>query len=98
VDDSSVISDAELTELALAADPDDVDIDPDAVPFGVGDPGTGLLPSWYMPAPLSSGGGRHRRRAVVITGLVAAMVIVNAVGLCVTYGIPEVGDRIASFW
>ena len=48
-----------------------------------------------MPAPMS-GGGRHR--AWIVVGVVAALVIVNGFGLCVTYGIPEVGDRVVSFW
>ena len=51
------ITDEELTELALAADPD-VSLGDDAVPLrpltADGDP---LLPEWYMPAP----GGRARR-------------------------------------
>ncbi len=90
-------TDAELTELALSADPD-LEIDDDAVPFGPELVGASLLPSWYMPAPMSAGGPHRRRRAWVIGGIVAAMVIVNGFGLCVTYGIPEVGDRIVPFW
>jgi hypothetical protein len=91
------ISDDELADLAMAADPDDVEIDDDAVPFGTMPDDTGLLPSWYMPAPMA-GVGRHRRRRVgIVAALVAALLAVNAVGLCITYGIPEVGDRIVSF-
>lgn len=91
-------TDAELTELALAADPDP-EIDDDAVPFGAESVGASLLPTWYMPAPMS-GSARHRRRRTwfVVVGVVAALVIVNGFGLCVTYGIPEVGDRVVSFW
>lgn len=96
------ISDAELTELALAADPDDVEFDPDAAPFGVMSAAGGLLPEWYMPTPMSSSAsvasGQRRRRAWIVGGLVAAMVTVNGFGLCVTYGIPEVGDRVVPFW
>ena len=92
------ISDAELTTLALAADPDDVEIDDDAVPFGVSPVVDPLLPSWYMPAPMAAGGRHRGRRSLVVGGLVAALVIVNGVGLCVTYGIPEVGDRVVSLW
>ncbi|MGA9279499.1 hypothetical protein [Ilumatobacter sp.] len=98
MDGAATISDAELTALALAADPNDVEIDSDAVPFGGVSSDEGLLPSWYMPAPLTTIGVHRRRRAVIVAGLVVAMVIVNGVGLCVTYGIPEVGDRVASFW
>jgi len=96
------ISDAELIELALATHPDDVEFDSDAVPFGLMSGEAGLLPEWYMPAPMSSSssvaGGQRRRRAWIVGGLVASMVIVNGFGLCVTYGIPEVGDRIVPFW
>lgn len=91
------ITDEELTELALLADPAP-DIDDDAVPFVVVPAGASLLPSWYMPVPMSTGGPHRRRRAWVISSVVAAMVIVNGFGLCVTYGIPEVGDRIVPFW
>jgi hypothetical protein len=93
----SRFTDEELAELALAADPDP-EIDDDAVPFGTEPVGASLLPSWYMPAPMSTGGPHRRRRAWIVGGIVAALVIVNGVGLCVTYGIPEVGDRVAPFW
>jgi len=98
MNDDGEISDAELTALALTSDPDDVDIDADAVPFGAGSFGEALLPSWYMPAPMAAPGRHRRRRTLIVAGLVAALVIVNGVGLCVTYGIPEVGDRVVSFW
>jgi hypothetical protein len=86
------ITDEELTALALAADPD-APIDPDATPFGVGDDhdgaGPDLLPAWYAPGgilPPSRGRARRRIAAVVILALLA----VNAAGLCVTYGVPEI--------
>ena len=84
------ISDAELTALALAADPDAA-VDDDAVPLtDLGSSGgTGLLPGWYMPPP--TGGtplleGWRRRAALLI---VVSFVLINAYGLCSTYG--EVG-------
>ncbi len=91
-------TDEELTALALASNPDDVVIDDDAVPFGGLDRGAALLPAWYMPAPLGAGSVPRSRNAVVVAILVASMFVVNAVGLCVTYGIPEVGDRVTSFF
>ena len=94
----AAVTDAELTELALASDPDTIEFDDDAVPFGVQPDDAGLLPSWYMPAPMSTSGRHRRRRAWIVGGLVAAMVIVNGFGLCVTYGMPEVGDRIIRLW
>ena len=68
--DDVLISDEELTALALAADPTEL-LDDDAVPFDGGS-AEGLLPDWYMPAPQVSGGSRPscgRRRCV---GRVAA--------------------------
>jgi hypothetical protein len=84
------ISDDELAELALAADPDTVAGD-DAIPLsellGQAGPGTGdLLPGWYMPPTV--GGSRvlqgWRRRIVLI--VIASFVLINAYGLCSTYG------------
>lgn len=82
------ITDAELTALALAADPD-APFDDDAAPFGAEPvPGTELLPEWYMPAPLGS--SSSRKRSVAVAVIVASLVIVNGAGLCVTYGLPEI--------
>jgi hypothetical protein len=94
----SGFTDEELTALALATDPDDVVIDDDAEPFGGLDHGAALLPAWYMPAPLGAGSGPRGTKVVVVSALVASMFIVNAVGICVTYGIPEVGDRVTSLF
>lgn len=80
-------TDEELAELALAADPEQP-LDPDAVPLRLTAVTSGLLPEWYMPAPASTGGGRKRRVLLAAIGL--ALVAVNAAGLCVTYGIPEI--------
>ena len=86
----SPISDAELTALALAADPD-APLDDDAVPFASPDAalGTnGLLPAWYMPPVASFRASRPRRVAIAV--LVAAFVAASGAGLCVTYGVPEI--------
>ncbi len=96
--DEWAISDAELTALALASDPDDVEIALDAVPFGAVEGGATLLPAWYMPTPLGVGSRPRGRKAVVVSGIVLALLAVNATGLCITYGIPEVGDRVSSFF
>jgi len=77
----------ELTMLALAADPD-VEPDPDAEPFGAAPSGASLLPEWYMPVPASI--NRSRPRVVMVGVIVAALVVVNGAGLCVTYGLPEI--------
>ena len=74
----------ELTELALAADPAGL-IDDDAVPLAeyLGQQ-AGLLPSWYMPTPMARSGSRWRTPVVV--AIVAAFVIIEAFGLCSTFG------------
>ena len=79
------ISDEELTQLALAADPDGP-LAADAVPIGtflgqVPSP----LPLWYMPPVVRSGGGRWR--TPVVLAIVSAFVLIEALGLCNTYGI-----------
>ena len=86
--DDNPISDEELTALALAADPQ-APPDEDAVPIGdylAQFPG--LLPEWYMPIGTAHGrGGRGGRLFTsVIVGLVAAFLVIEAFGLCSTYG------------
>jgi hypothetical protein len=78
------VSDEELAAEALAADPDTVVAD-DAVPF---ERPTGRLPDWYMPA--SGPIRRTTPRVVGVVGIIAALVVVNGAGLCVTYGWPEI--------
>jgi hypothetical protein len=87
VDGFDGIADDELTALALAADPD-LQVDPDAVPMSLGGTAAGLLPEWYMPAPMSHGGGWARR--LLVGGIVVLLVAINGAGLCVTYGFPEI--------
>ena len=81
------IDDDELTREAMAADPDQP-IDPDATPFGSDDDGPSLLPEWYMPTP--RGLRRTPGRRVAVVAVIAALLVVNGVGLCVTYGFPEI--------
>jgi hypothetical protein len=77
-------SEDELTELALAADPDAAP-DGDAVPLAqyLGQLPL-MLPQWYMP-PAIIGRGSRWRTALVIA-LVLAFVMIDAWGLCSTYG------------
>lgn len=78
------LSDAELTELALAAEPLSAPAE-DAVPLAEYlEQGPGLLPSWYMPTPMARISPRWRFPVVV--ALVAAFVIIEAFGLCSTFG------------
>lgn len=80
----SSFTEEELTALALAADPS-APLDADAVPVAeylqIQD---GLLPSWYMPAPMVRAGSRWR--LPVVMAIVAAFVIIEAFGLCSTFG------------
>ncbi len=78
------LSDDELTELALASSLDD-GLDDDAVPLSVYLSGLpGPLPNWYMPPALGRGGGRWR--GPVVLAVIAAFLIIDAFGLCSTYG------------
>ena len=83
-------SDAELTELALAADPD-APIDVDAVPLSVFlgrvAPMVGalpMLPQWYMPP--ASTARASTWRTVIVLAIVVALIAIDAWGLCSTYG------------
>ncbi len=83
-DGRSVLTEAELTELALAAEPMSAPAE-DAVPIAtfLGQ-GPGLLPTWYMPAPMARFSPRWR--LPVVLALVGAFLIIEAFGLCSTFG------------
>jgi hypothetical protein len=77
-------SEAELTELAMGADPD-APLGDDAIPLSVYlGQAPGLLPLWYMPAPMA----RERKgwRLPVVLVIVAAFVVIEAFGLCSAFG------------
>ena len=48
------------------------------------DEAPGLLPPWYMPSPMVRGGKSWRLPVVLV--IVAAFVIIEAFGLCSTFG------------
>jgi hypothetical protein len=77
-------TDSELTVLALAADPDQRPAS-DAVPIGdyTGER-YGPLPSWYMPPLMAT----HRTpwRTAIVLSIVVSLLLIEALGLCVTYG------------
>jgi hypothetical protein len=83
-EETAGVSDTELTELALAADPDQP-IDADAVPWGPGHTtSAGLLPDWYMPSPMNRD---HKLwHVAVVVVIISAFLLINALGLCITYG------------
>ena len=78
------ISDTELTALALAADPD-APPDPEAVPMDLY-LGTRYraLPEWYMAPVMARVTGRCRR--LVVLAVIGAFLVIEAFGLCSTYG------------
>jgi hypothetical protein len=79
------ITDDELTELAMAADPE-APLAEDAVPIGMYlSQFAAPLPLWYMPPVVRSGG--RRWKAPIVLAVVAAFVLIDAMGLCNTYGI-----------
>jgi hypothetical protein len=82
--DEDRFTEAELTALALSADPD-APLDADAVPLSwylAQSPDS--LPPWYMPTAMARPGKRWR--IPVVVSLVAAFLIIEAFGLCSTYG------------
>lgn len=83
-DGDAGIPDDELAALALAADPDRP-IARDAVPLSrYLDQTAAALPEWYMP-PVTAPRGKRWRTTVVLV-IVAAFLVIEAVGLCSTYG------------
>jgi hypothetical protein len=86
-EERGVISDSELERAALSADAD-APISDDAEPLTFDDSGPGLLPEWYMPVPR----GLRRRPAqrLAVVGIIVSLIVVNAAGLCVTSGWPEI--------
>jgi hypothetical protein len=84
------LTDDELTALALAADIDTV-VEDDAVPLWDLDRphANGLLPDWYMPAPMGArplSGWRRRFVRCNVFLIIMSFVVINAAGLCSTYG------------
>lgn len=80
------ISDEELAELALAADPNLSLQNARPIAEVIGPAGESTLPEWYMPAVM--GGGLHLsgwRRGLIFT-FITALVVIEAFGLCSTYG------------
>jgi hypothetical protein len=83
-DTTEPVTDAELTAMALAANPD-LPLADDAVPLGIYLGGIGAaLPLWYMPPAMARTG--HRWRLPVVLTIVGAFLLIEALGLCNTYG------------
>jgi hypothetical protein len=83
--DPSAFSDAELTALALAADPN-TPLSDDAVPMTMHlTQNAAALPQWYMPPATARTG--HWWRLPVVIAIVSAFLIIEGLGLCNTYGL-----------
>ncbi len=77
-------TDDELTALALAADPDaPLAADAVALPLYPDEP-FGALPAWYMPPAMARVAGGWRR--VAVFAIIAGFLVIDAFGLCITYG------------
>ena len=81
----AALTDDELTELALAADPRER-LEPDAVPLASAGDDFALLPRWYMPAPIATALPRSLWRTTVAIFLIGTFVTISALGFCITYG------------
>ena len=81
------LGDDELTALALAADPD-CDVGDDAVSLwdlAASQPDE-LLPGWYMPSPIAGARLLHGWRRRVVFFVIVSFLLIDAYGLCSTYG------------
>ena len=87
-----MVTDEELAAMALAADTD-AELAADAVPLWeiTGPESDDLLPAWYMPSPMARSRQLHGWRRSVVLLLIASFVLINAAGLCVTYGWVQFG-------
>ena len=89
-DSDEPFTDQELTDLALASDPN-IEVSPDAVPIDElltsedSRDADDLLPSWYMPAIAKGSLEGWRRRVVLL--IVIAFAATTAYGVCTTYGL-----------
>jgi hypothetical protein len=84
-------SDDELSALALAADPD-APVGDDAVCLWdlTGTDAVRLVPDWYMPSPMGGArpltGWRRLFARCNIALIIGSFLVINAYGLCNTYG------------
>lgn len=79
------LTDEELASLALSTEPL-MPLAQDAVPMSVHLARFApTLPLWYMPPPVSRSG--RRWKAPLVITIVSAFLLIDALGLCNTYGI-----------
>jgi hypothetical protein len=81
------VTEDELAEAALAADPEAVVPDDAMSLWDLSSAGEEpLLPQWYMPAPMTGSSGARRWWRWVAILLIVAFLAIEAYGLCSTYG------------
>jgi len=83
-----VLSDDELSEAALAADPEST-VPDDAMclwDLTAPDHDDHLLPQWYMPPPMAGPSASLRWWRWVAVVIIVAFLAIDAYGLCSTYG------------
>src|SRR3954454_4866901 len=84
--DEDVLTDEELELFALASEPEPSLIGARPIHELLGATGESTLPEWYMP-PVMRGLPRvHGWRRGVIFSFIVALVVIEAFGLCSTYG------------
>ena len=82
-------TDVELTELALGADPlENLERGASPLPGSFPDDADTDLPCWYMPPATNT--TRSTWRTAVVLVLIASFVMINGLGLCITYGYLEI--------
>ena len=84
---ADLLTDEELAALALAADPD-AEVEDGAVSVWdlERDDDDDLLPAWYMPSPMVGSRLLRGWRRTVVLLVIASFLLINAYGLCSTYG------------
>jgi len=79
-------TDEELEAQALAADPAMSLTDARPLAELIGPAGESTLPEWYMPPVMRGIPRLHGWRRAVVYAFIAALLIIEAFGLCSTYG------------
>jgi hypothetical protein len=86
-DSLAPLTDDELTALALAADPEE-SVGSDAVSMWdlTESAPRHRLPEWYMPTPAPGAPLLRGWKRRVVLAVIASFLLINAYGLCNTYG------------